>query len=465
MFLYMMIIVANFVRDRNEPVKWFISVLSVGCLAILVSYILPDDILPAVSPYLSPRTVEFLRGLKPLSDFAGYTYTPYGTLMFAITYSGPVARRTKRTLAFALLAPIVYMLFTTPLTVEDGMNYAFFGSWALLYHMVSAYFLVRATVNEPSKANRVQKILVTFLILSPEFFNILFNIFPRAFHASGNWRAFFTPFAAAALVFTGYSVYRYGVFGIRIRFEKHVFNNTFEALARNRGAMNHLMKNRLTNMTILARKVKEEAANPDRPNIVRDLDLMVEEMDRLNRMIARMQKQLEEVTLDKKPNRLADVIELAIRSNDGFIHSKGVTVRFEESADLTLPCDSLHLQEALGNMIRNAIEAMKPGEGVLTIRIVKKTRSVDLLLKDNGTGIAKKEQARIFDPFYSTKHGEHNFGLGLPYARMVAQKHGGDLLVNSEEGQGTEFTLRLPLDTARWNGKFASKRALRQTQG
>ncbi|WP_241158590.1 sensor histidine kinase [Cohnella candidum] len=464
MFLYMMIIVIIFARDRNEPVKWFISILSVGCLAILVSYILPDNILPSMAPYLPPRTVKFILDLKPLSDFTGYTYTPYGTLMFAIAISGSVARTVKRTLAILLLAPILYMLFTTPLNVQDGIDYAFFGAWALLYHLISLFILIRATVKERTRNKRIHMILFACLIFPPELFNILFNIFPRAFHESVNWRAFFTPFAASALVLTVYCIWRFGVFGIRIRVEKHVFNNTFEALARNASAMNHLMKNRLTNMALLAKNIKDASVDPGHPDIIRDLDVMVDEMDRLNRMIARMQKQLEDVILDRKPHRLADIVEQAVRSNDGFIRSKAIKVRIGNMGEVTVLCDSMHLQEALGNLIRNAIEAMRPGEGVLTIAMAKKSRAVDIVLTDNGTGIAESEQARIFDPFYSTKHTEHNFGLGLPYSKMVVQKHGGDLLVSSEEGKGTTFTLRLPMDSARRKWSLPGRRTVRETQ-
>lgn len=65
-------------------------------------------------------------------------------------------------------------------------------------------------------------------------------------------------------------------------------------------------------------------------------------------------------------------------------------------------------------------------------------------VKDNGDGIGKQHFDHIFEPYYTTKRSERNFGLGLSYCRNVIRKHGGYIVAESESGVGTTITVALP---------------------
>jgi signal transduction histidine kinase len=108
-----------------------------------------------------------------------------------------------------------------------------------------------------------------------------------------------------------------------------------------------------------------------------------------------------------------------------------------------LPCalgDVDQLRIALGNLVRNARDAMPQG-GRLTVAAHAADGHVDLSVADTGTGIERAELARIMEPLYSTK--ARGLGLGLAIARAIVEKNQGAIHVDSEPGRGSVFTVRL----------------------
>jgi signal transduction histidine kinase len=90
----------------------------------------------------------------------------------------------------------------------------------------------------------------------------------------------------------------------------------------------------------------------------------------------------------------------------------------------------------------NGTQAMsKGGEMILTVGQNDGSATIEVM--DTGPGIPADAVQRIFQAYYSTKKG--GTGLGLPMAKRIAEEHGGQLSVQSEQGKGSKFTLRLPL--------------------
>ena len=110
--------------------------------------------------------------------------------------------------------------------------------------------------------------------------------------------------------------------------------------------------------------------------------------------------------------------------------------------------DKVHLTNVVLNLLDNAIKYTEEHP-----QIVLKTRNIpngiELLVQDNGMGISKSNQKRIFEKLYRVPTGNvHNvkgFGLGLSYVKTVVEKHGGMIGVNSELKKGSTFFIRLPL--------------------
>jgi len=102
--------------------------------------------------------------------------------------------------------------------------------------------------------------------------------------------------------------------------------------------------------------------------------------------------------------------------------------------------DAGQMRIVLGNLIRNAREAM-PNGGRLTITARSTEQGIEIAVTDTGVGIAAEQLHRIMEPLYSTK--ARGMGLGLPIARAILDKNQGSLRVVSANGQGSTFTVRL----------------------
>lgn len=120
-------------------------------------------------------------------------------------------------------------------------------------------------------------------------------------------------------------------------------------------------------------------------------------------------------------------------------------------------CDDVHLvgdrkalAGALTNLMENAIQACGQG-GAVRVDVSAEGEGVSFAVADDGPGIAPAEQARVFEPFFTTR--AEGTGLGLAIARGVARAHGGDIALESEPGHGARFTLSLPLAGGATNGE------------
>ncbi|MEM6837118.1 MAG: PAS domain S-box protein [Cyanobacteria bacterium P01_C01_bin.120] len=113
-------------------------------------------------------------------------------------------------------------------------------------------------------------------------------------------------------------------------------------------------------------------------------------------------------------------------------------------------CYPSQLNQVLMNLLANAIEAMADSDDAeITITTTVENDWAVMTIGDNGPGISKPIQAQIFDPFFTTKPVGQGTGMGLSISyQIVAEKHGGELVVQSEPGQGTQFTVKIPLRQA-----------------
>ena len=145
-----------------------------------------------------------------------------------------------------------------------------------------------------------------------------------------------------------------------------------------------------------------------------------------------------------KPNvsetNLQDVVERVLHTET---IPETVSVHVGVAADAaTAFVDGVQIQEALGNVVRNAWQSMEGG-GLLTIKTDVNGACVSLCVCDTGRGITAEALVKVFDPMYSTKN--RAIGLGLAVAKRLVEGNGGRIEVASEPGRGTVVTFRLPL--------------------
>ena len=208
----------------------------------------------------------------------------------------------------------------------------------------------------------------------------------------------------------------------------------------------HEIKNPLGSIGIhiqLIQRALKAPARLDRKTVRHYLDIVSEEVDRLNRIVVDflfavrpMDARLEEGDLNKV---IGDLLE--------FVHFElseaGVTVatRLDEGIP-TLQFDEKFLKQALLNVINNAVAAMPEG-GTLTVTTRRKGDVVDIDIADTGVGISEENMTKIFEPYFTTK--DFGSGLGLTVVYKIVKEHGGEISLRSKEGEGTTFTVSLPI--------------------
>jgi two-component system NtrC family sensor kinase len=136
-----------------------------------------------------------------------------------------------------------------------------------------------------------------------------------------------------------------------------------------------------------------------------------------------------------------------------------ITVYTELQADLPLVlADSNQLQQVFLNLIANAVDAMPSGgelHMVTMVEAVKESepdragtdaeRCVAVSIRDTGQGISDEYLMKIFDPFFTTKEVGRGTGIGLAVCSQIIHAHGGSIAVQSQQGAGSTFTIRLPI--------------------
>jgi two-component system NtrC family sensor kinase len=106
--------------------------------------------------------------------------------------------------------------------------------------------------------------------------------------------------------------------------------------------------------------------------------------------------------------------------------------------------DAAQLQQVLVNLVVNSIQAMPKG-GKLTLQTLRDDGYVTLVVEDTGVGMSEEVQKQIFVPFYTTKEIGEGTGLGLSVVHGIVSSHGGKIEVNSKEGEGSRFEIKLPI--------------------
>ncbi|HWH09421.1 MAG TPA: ATP-binding protein [Candidatus Thermoplasmatota archaeon] len=124
----------------------------------------------------------------------------------------------------------------------------------------------------------------------------------------------------------------------------------------------------------------------------------------------------------------------------------GVALAVDRRADAVVAGEHAALRLALLNLAKNAIEAVEPRGGRVEVALRAEGGHAVVEVRDDGPGIPAEARAKLFAPFYTTK--PDGTGLGLPTAYTIVKSHGGAIEVNSGEGRGATFTVRLPLHAA-----------------
>ena len=204
----------------------------------------------------------------------------------------------------------------------------------------------------------------------------------------------------------------------------------------------HEVRNPLAAIRSLVQFAKDTpVAAAERESILSDV---LEEVDRIDQTVTGMLQLSQPSTARRQVLDVQELVRSVFRFVRVYANRRGLSLTVEsDDVPLQVDGDDRELRQVVTNLLLNACQACAAGGTV--IAAVKRTAGeawAEIEIRDTGSGISTDHLARIFEPFFTTK--PHGTGLGLPYCRDVAERHGGSIAVQSTPGHGTSVTVRLP---------------------
>ncbi len=216
--------------------------------------------------------------------------------------------------------------------------------------------------------------------------------------------------------------------------------------------MTHELKTPISTISLACEVLSDSSVEKTQDRLNRYVTMIREENKRLGGLVENV---LQSALLDKGNFRLKtgpvdfhELIRNAVNSVRIQVEKKSGEISTQFEADsFVIEADRTHVQNLIFNLLDNAIK-YTPGQPLIRVFTENTATGIQLCVEDNGIGISRENQKKIFDKLYRVPtgnvHDVKGFGLGLSYVKAVAVKHGGDVSVESEPGRGSRFYVNLP---------------------
>ncbi|MDB6140461.1 MAG: ntrB [Verrucomicrobiaceae bacterium] len=219
--------------------------------------------------------------------------------------------------------------------------------------------------------------------------------------------------------------------------------NAFTLLA---AGVAHELGNPLNSLTIhlqlMERALKKMGKGGDK--LQKHLDVSIGEIQRLDFIINQFLAAIRPTQPQLQRVNVNELLQDAARFLKPELEQNKVKLKLELRADVPqMPLDANQMKQAFYNLIRNAGQAMGESGGTLTVSTTFNDFEVIVSFQDSGKGITRENMGNLFQPFFTTR--KTGTGLGLLIVRRIVREHGGEIDIESRQGQGTKVSLFLPL--------------------
>ena len=219
--------------------------------------------------------------------------------------------------------------------------------------------------------------------------------------------------------------------------------------------MTHELKTPIASISLAAQMMNDESV-PKSEQMTKHLGTVIADESKRLRFLVEKVLQMSmfdkrSIVFKKKELDLNEMVEnIAQTFNLRVEHTGGKIYTEIEAVDSAIFVDEVHFQNAITNLLDNAVKYRKPDEPIdIYIRTWNDHEKLFLSIRDTGMGIKKENLRKVFEKFYrvhtGNKHDVKGFGLGLAYVKKVIDLHQGEIKAESEVGKGTKFTISLPI--------------------
>ena len=223
-----------------------------------------------------------------------------------------------------------------------------------------------------------------------------------------------------------------------------------EFLRRTIADISHQLKTPIAALNIYNGILQQETA--DAATVREFTSLSEQELDRIESLVQSLLKMARldagAITLERSPENVFDLLEHIKRQYSFRAEQEGKEIALEGDEQTVFSCDRTWLTEAIGNLVKNALDHTAQGDRIL-VRWQQSPCLTQITVEDTGSGIHSEDLYHIFKRFYRSRFSKdtQGAGLGLPLAKSIVEAHQGSIEVHSKLGQGTAFTINFPIMT------------------
>ena len=223
-----------------------------------------------------------------------------------------------------------------------------------------------------------------------------------------------------------------------------------EFLRRTISDISHQLKTPIAALNIYNGILQQETA--DAATVREFTSLSEQELDRIESLVQSLLKMARldagAITLEQSPENIFDLLEHIKRQYSFRAEQEGKEIVLEGDEQTVFSCDRTWLAEAIGNLVKNALDHTAQGDRIL-VRWQQSPCLTQITVEDTGSGIHSEDLYHIFKRFYRSRFSKdtQGVGLGLPLAKSIVEAHQGSIEVHSKLGQGTAFTINFPIMT------------------
>ncbi|MBD0379602.1 sensor histidine kinase [Paenibacillus sedimenti] len=389
-----------------------------------------------------------MQQLIMLFNYISHTFYYYAFLMFTIVYSNFFTKKHQKKYAYILVIPCFIMVFFYPwgqFVKEDLTYFIILLFWTVPYNLLGCILLILSYLKEKNRTIKRNRLFIVLIfvpgILSTLVFVNLADVFYYE-NAAQMHRYAGLSVSLSFLMFIVFSILNGVIF---VRKENDLLNNSVRVYASGAEIMNHTIKNETVNIMLYVDQMKallqQEAGGKE--IVLENIERLTEASQRMLRVVNLFRGHNREIKITPRSVLLEEAINQVFFKLSPAFEKAEIMLERQFVYRGLLFVDVELLQEAIQNLLQNAMEAYNGKPGAIRVETTKR-RMVEITVSDQAGGIPEDMIQRVTEAFFSTKNVSTNHGIGLHHVDKIMKAHRGKLEISNIEN-GASVTMKFPM--------------------